>query len=229
MILRGIFLCRKKELDWLYGGSGANFIFPEDWESYEAAIPEKERNDFIKAYHRRLTGEFGDKEMIRAAKGTFHFAFLSSCSSFLTFFCSFGLSAFLWFPFLSPSLCLAWSLWEGRSLKLVQDPIESLMSFFGDDHYACAFARIENHYFMNNAFFPRDGYLLEKQNMSKIAHIPTVIVQGRYDIVCPPISAHDLHKALPTSEVHYVIAGHSVFEDEIVKKLIETTERFKNK
>jgi hypothetical protein len=70
MILRGIFLCRKKELDWLYGGSGANFIFPEDWESYEAAIPENERNDFVKAYHRRLTGEFGDKEMIRAAKGT---------------------------------------------------------------------------------------------------------------------------------------------------------------
>jgi proline iminopeptidase len=103
------------------------------------------------------------------------------------------------------------------------------MSFFGDDHYACAFARIENHYFMNNAFFPRDGYLLEKENMSKIAHIPTVIVQGRYDIVCPPFSAYDLHKALPSSEVHYVIAGHSVFEDEIAKKLVETTERFKVK
>jgi proline iminopeptidase len=135
---------------------------------------------------------------------------------------------FLLFHFFVVNL-LAWSLWEGRIAKLIQEPVEALSSSFGDDHYALAFARIENHYFINQVFFPRDGFLIEKANIAKIAHIPTVIVQGRYDIVCPAISAHDLHKAMPQSEVHYVLSGHSGFEKEIAQKLVEATDKFKNR
>ena len=74
----------------------------------------------------------------------------------------------------------AWSIWEGRTSKLVQDPWEVVRGRFGADDFSLAFARIENHYFTNEGFFPRDGYLLEKSNIDAIRHIPTVIVQGRY-------------------------------------------------
>jgi proline iminopeptidase len=123
----------------------------------------------------------------------------------------------------------AWSIWEGRISKLVQEPVEAFSSTFADPHFATAFARIENHYFLNHAFFPRDGFLIEKQNIDKIKHIPTIIVQGRYDIVCPAISAHDLHKAMPTAEIHYVLAGHSAMEKEIMKELVDATNKFKNR
>jgi proline iminopeptidase len=91
----------------------------------------------------------------------------------------------------------AWSVWEGRTSKLRQDSVETTAARFGDDHFSLAFARIENHYFTNKGFFPRDGFLLEKANLDRIKHIPVVIVQGRYDVVCPPLSAFDLKRALP--------------------------------
>ena len=89
------------------------------------------------------------------------------------------------------------SIWEGRTSKLVEDDWESIKSKFGDDDFSLAFARIENHYFTNKGFFPRDGFLLETANIDKIRHIPTVIVQGRYDMVCPIRSAYDLKQAFP--------------------------------
>ena len=98
-------------------------MFPHEWEKYEEPIPPSERGDFLKAYHKRLTGEMGEEEMHKASK--------------------------------------AWSIWEGRTSKLVQPPIEQTMATNGDDKYALAFARIENHYFTNKGFFPRDGWLLE--------------------------------------------------------------------
>jgi len=61
LVLRGIFLVRKKELDWLYQSPGANYIYPEDWAHYEAAIPPAERSDYMKAYGRRLRGELGEE------------------------------------------------------------------------------------------------------------------------------------------------------------------------
>ena len=89
------------------------------------------------------------------------------------------------------------SIWEGRTSKLVEDDWESIKNKFGADDFSLAFARIENHYFTNKGFFPRDGFLLEKANIDKIRHIPTVIVQGRYDMVCPIRSAYDLKQAFP--------------------------------
>mmetsp|Transcript_13915 Transcript_13915/g.20828 ORF Transcript_13915/g.20828 Transcript_13915/m.20828 type:complete len:271 (+) Transcript_13915:513-1325(+) len=189
LVLRGIFLVREKELQWLYQGPGANMIFPEDWQNYEAAIPEDERGDYIAAYGRRLRGELGEDEMKKAA--------------------------------------VAWSVWEGRTSKLRQDPWEKVKSRFGDDHFALAFARIENHYFTNKGFFPRDGFLLEKENIDKIRHIPTVIVQGRYDVVCPATSAVELKRMLPDAKLVMTLTGHSATEPEIIQELVRATDGFR--
>ena len=123
----------------------------------------------------------------------------------------------------------AWSIWEGRTSKLVQDPREAVKDRFGADKFSLAFARIENHYFTNKGFFPRDGFLLEKANIDKIRHIPTVIVQGRYDVVCPAITAYELSQAFPESEMHVTLTGHSGFETEIIEKLVAATDKFKHR
>ncbi|MDT7604141.1 MAG: proline iminopeptidase, partial [Acidobacteriota bacterium] len=94
----------------------------------------------------------------------------------------------------------AWSVWEGSTSKLYPDP--DLIENFGDPHFAIAFARIECHYFTHNAFFPTDNYLIE--NVEKIRHIPTVIVQGRYDVVCPMKSAWELYRAFPEADLQLI-------------------------
>ena len=76
-------------------------------------------------------------------------------------------------------------------------------------------------------FFPRDGFLLEKQNIDRIRHIPTVIVQGRYDVVCPPISAFDLHSVFPEAELIFTLAGHSGFERETIVELVAACYKFR--
>ena len=117
----------------------------------------------------------------------------------------------------------AWSVWEGSTSKLIQD--ENMMEHFGDDHFAEAFARIECHYFTNKGFFESDDFLLK--NVSKIRNIPAIIVQGRYDVVCPATSAWDLHRAWPEAEFHLIPdAGHSLSEKGITKVLVEATDRF---
>jgi len=118
----------------------------------------------------------------------------------------------------------AWSIWEGSTSKLFFDH-ESIEKF-SDPHFALAFARIECHYFMNNCFFPTDNYLLE--NVAKIRNIPGVIVQGRYDVVCPMRSAWDLHRAWPEAELHITPdAGHSIMEPGNLSALVEATDRFR--
>jgi proline iminopeptidase len=118
----------------------------------------------------------------------------------------------------------AWSIWEGSTSKLFFDP-ESIERF-ADPEFALAFARIECHYFMNNCFFPTDNYLLE--NIDKIRHIPGVIVQGRYDVVCPMKSAWDLHRAWPEADLHITPdAGHSVLEPGNASALVAATDRFR--
>jgi len=121
----------------------------------------------------------------------------------------------------------AWSIWEGRTCKLVPEPLEEVIADYGNPQFALAFARIENHYFVNKGFFVRDGYLLEKENIDRIRHIPTVIVQGRYDMVCPALSAWDLKKAFPEAELNIVLAGHSAACPEITKHLVQATDKFK--
>jgi proline iminopeptidase len=185
LILRGIFLLRRKEILWFYQ-EGASWIFPDAWEQYLAPIPIEERDDLVSAYYRRLTSDDAETRAI-AAK--------------------------------------AWSVWEGSTSRLIVDP--DLQSKFSQDEFADAFARIECHYFMNRGFFETDDQLLK--NCDRIRHIPTVIVQGRYDVVCPMASAWDLHKALPDAEFIVVQdAGHSMMEPGILSALVDATDRFAN-
>ena len=183
LVLRGIFLCRPREIRWFYQeGEGASAIFPDAWEDYVRPIPAEERGDMLAAYHRRLMS--GDLE---AAK--------------------------------------AWSIWEATALKLLPD--RELIEHGGEGHFALALARIECHYFVNNAFFDSDNYLIE--HLDKIRNIPAVIVQGRYDIVCPMMSAWDLHRAWPEAELKIIPdAGHAAVEPGILSALVEATDRFRN-
>ena len=78
---------------------------------------------------------------------------------------------------------------------------------------------------INNCFL-EPGFFFKQQNINKIKHIPTIIVQGRYDLVCTPLSAYMLHKMLPKSQLHITLAGHSSYDDENIKKLVEATKYF---
>lgn len=116
----------------------------------------------------------------------------------------------------------AWSAWEGATSKLRKDPV--MVEQFSSDRFAYAFARIENHYFYHNAFFDSDTWILD--HAKKLQHIPGIIVQGRYDMPCPPISAYELHKAWPKSELVMVEeAGHSASEPGITKALVNATNK----
>jgi proline iminopeptidase len=118
----------------------------------------------------------------------------------------------------------AWSVWEGSTSKLVPDA--SLIERTAGDVFARALARIECHYFVNQGFFPYDGWLLDQAKLH-LQHIPTVIVQGRYDVVCPAKSAWDLKQAMPHAALHIVAeAGHAAGEPGIIDQLVQATDRF---
>ena len=116
----------------------------------------------------------------------------------------------------------AWSIWEGATSKLYYD--EAWAAKFGQDEFSLAFARIESHYFVHGAFLEEDQLLRDAE---KIRHIPGVIVQGRYDMVCPLTSAWDLHRAWPEAQLHIVPdAGHSITEPGIVNRLVAATDAY---
>lgn len=115
----------------------------------------------------------------------------------------------------------AWSIWEARTSKLLVS--DDLVAHYEDAPFALAFARIECHYFVHRGFFQRDDYLLH--HASRLRGIPGVIVQGRYDVVCPMTSAWDLHAAWPESRLTIVAdAGHSAFEPGIEAELVVATQ-----
>ncbi len=117
----------------------------------------------------------------------------------------------------------AWSIWEGSTLSMVQDP--ERVKLFGADSYAIAFARIECHYFMHAGFFDRDDELLHR--MSRIRHIPATLIHGRYDVVTPLKNAYDLSRAWPEADLRIVPdAGHAMTEPGIVTELIGATRRY---
>ncbi len=117
----------------------------------------------------------------------------------------------------------AWSVWEASTSHLYMSSEQ--IEHAAEDEFSLAFARIECHYFMRKGFLERDNQLLE--NVPRIRQIPGVIVQGRYDVVCPVQSAYDLHRAWPESELRIVDdAGHSAFEPGIVHELVTATDAF---
>ncbi|MDH5537556.1 MAG: prolyl aminopeptidase [Betaproteobacteria bacterium] len=184
LILRGIFLCRKSEIDWfLYG---LRNLFPEAWHAFAGAIRKAERGDLLAAYYRRLT-DSDPRVHMPAAR--------------------------------------AWSIYEGSCSTLLPSP--ETVAYFAGDVVALGLARIEAHYFSHGIFLPENSLL---ENIGRIRGIPGVIVQGRYDAVCPIVSADDVHRAWPEAE--YVVipdAGHSAWEPRICAELVKATEKFKRR
>jgi proline iminopeptidase len=181
LVLRGIFLCRPREIEWFYQ-QGADRLLPDYWQDYIALIPEAERGDYLQAYYRRLTS---DDELVRMAAAK------------------------------------AWSLWEGRAATLL--PTAAVIDHFSNPFTALSLARIESHYFVNHSFL-EDNQIL--RDARRLKDIPGVIVQGRYDVVCPMESAWDLHQAWPEAEFHIIDdAGHAAAEPGISAALVRATSR----
>jgi len=175
LVLRGVFLSTRDELDWFYGG-GAGAFYPDLWARFVAPIPEEERDDLIAAYHRRLfSGNL--LEETKAAR--------------------------------------IWAAWE-NALASVQSA-----GMFGESpaDYARAFARLENHYFVNAGFLESDGWIMA--NRGRIEHIGAVIVQGRYDMICPPVTASNLAAGWAKADLRIIpMAGHALSEPGISEALV---------
>jgi proline iminopeptidase len=182
LILRGIFLCRKSEIDWfLYG---IRNVFPEAWRAFSGFLPADERGDLLGSYYRRLI----DPD-----------------------------------PAVHMPAARAWSVYEGACSTLLPSP--ETVTAFGEDRMALGLARIEAHYFKHDIFLPENSLLA---NVDRIRRIPATIVQGRYDMVCPTVTADDLTRAWP--EADYVIvpdAGHSAMEPGIRAALVAAMEKLK--
>ncbi len=177
MILHGVFLCRGKEIDWLYQ-YGASRIYPDLWEDFTRLIPEDEQDDLLAAYYKRLTG---DDEIQRMAAAK------------------------------------AWAIWEGRTANL--KPMKSVLEHVSDPFTALSLARIETHYFMNNAFLKNNQIL---RDAHKLNGIPGTIVQGRYDMICPMESAWELYQTWTMAELYIIPdAGHSASEAGSVDALVK--------
>ena len=183
-ILRGVFLCRKSEIDWfLYG---LRNIFPEAWRAFSGTIPEAERGDLLAAYYRRLA----DSD-----------------------------------PAVHLPAARAWSAYEGVCSTLL--PSADTVSYFAGDGVALGLARMEAHYFSHDIFLPENSLL---EGIACIRHVPCIIVQGRYDAVCPIITADELHHAWPQAE--YIVvpdAGHSAWEPGICAELVRAAEKMKTR
>jgi proline iminopeptidase len=184
IIIRGIFLGRQSEMDWLFAPGGASNVYPEEWERF--VEPVAGREDRVAAYHELLNQE-DEAQALAAAR--------------------------------------SWSKWEGSMNALFPDPKQ--LSQMTNDHAALAIARLEAHYSVNNFFLPEDNHVLD--NASTIAHIPCHIIQGRYDIICPPISAWELHQALPNSKLTIVPEGaHSPLDPGMATALVGAADILRN-
>lgn len=183
-ILRGIFLCRRTEIDWfLYG---LRTLFPDAWRTFAGAIPPGERHDLLAAYYRRLTDPDATVHMAAAR---------------------------------------AWSIYEGACSTLLPSP--ETVAYFAGDVVALGLARIEAHYFSHDIFLPQNALL---ERVGRVRKIPATIVQGRYDAVCPIVTADELHQAWPEAE--YIVvpdAGHSAWEPGICVQLVKAAETFKQR
>jgi proline iminopeptidase len=183
LVLRGIFMLRKWEIDWFYQ-SGASALFPDRWEDYIAPIPRRERGDLVKAFYKRLTSKSRSTQLAAARAG---------------------------------------SIWEAATSFLRTD--EAQVAHWGEDQFAIQVARIECHYFVNKGFLRREDQLL--RDVRRIRHIPGVVVQGRYDVVCPMQTAWELHRAWPEAEFNVIAdAGHSALEPGNADALVRATDRF---
>jgi len=182
MVLRGVFLGTRAEIDYLYHG-GAAMFFPDNWDRLRNVVPEPDVMDYPRQLFEMITGD-DPTERETAIEG--------------------------------------WSYYEIRmsSIRMTEDATEEVLLQYED--YLMPFATLENHYMMNGCFL-EDGQLI--QQADRIAHIPTYIVQGRFDVVCPPTAAWLLAKELATVELRLTAsAGHSQNEPANVEALLEGVE-----
>ena len=179
-IIRGIFLGRQFEIDWIHKPNGAALIYPDEWERYNKPVSAAE--DKVAAYCALLNSEDPDIAM---------------------------------------SAARSWTRWEASMMNLFPNPAE-LDEMIGE-HSALSIARIESHFTANNFFLDDDNFVLN--NCDTIAHIPCHIVHGRYDTICPPISAWQLHRSLPDSELTIVPDGaHSPMDGGMTKELVRASD-----
>lgn len=116
-----------------------------------------------------------------------------------------------------------WSRYEGSCLFLKPPP--EIQAMLNDDVVALGVGRLEAHYFLHQGFMEEDQLI---RNIDKIRHLPAVIVQGRYDAVCPPVSACRLHQAWPQARLQIVPdAGHAALEPGTAAALVAATEQFR--
>jgi proline iminopeptidase len=181
LILRGIFLMRRSEIEWfLYG---MRTIFPEAWANFVNFLPAEERGDLLEAYYRQLTSPDPATRMAAAR---------------------------------------VWSVYEGACSTLLPSP--DTVAAFEQDRLALGLARIEAHYFKHDMYL-RDDELI--QGAARLRHLPCTIVQGRYDMVCPPNSADELARAWGNANLQIVAdAGHSAMEPGIRAALVRATDAF---
>lgn len=197
LVIRGIFLIRKQEVDWFLNPNGTPILFPDTWEVFLDGIPKSllkedhSKMNFLDIYGDCFKGKYGSAAKSKAL--------------------------------------LAWSTWETSVSHLYPQPVEEIMRDYKKSGDHIAMSTIEQHYFKNGGFFNNDNYFLEKSNLDRIRDIPTTIVQGRYDVLCPITSAYELHKHLPKAVFHATIAGHSGFEEDNIAKLVEATNIYKKR
>jgi proline iminopeptidase len=174
LVLRGVFLGRRSEVDWFLHGLRA--VFPDAHAAFAGHLSPDER---------RLT----DPD-----------------------------------PVVHMAAARAWSVYEGSCSTLLPSP--DTVSSFAQDRTALGLARIEAFYFAHNLFLPPEGLL---GRMDLIGHLPAEIVQGRYDMVCPPVTAFELAAAWPSARLTLVPdAGHSALEPGVRRALVAAVERFRN-
>ena len=180
LVLRGIFLATRAEIDWFM--HGMRHIFPEAWRAFAEHLTLPERDDLLQGYYRRLTHPD---------------------------------------PAIHLPAARAWDRYECACSSLL--PRGDGVARHDDDMAALAIARIESHYFIHDAFLA-DQQLID--NLSRIRHLPCTIVQGRYDVICPPVTADAVARAWPEAE--YIVvpdAGHSVREPGITRELVAAVRR----
>jgi len=180
MVLRGVFLGRQQDLNWLFKEGGVSKFFPDHWDTFISHVPVERRDDTVKAYYDLLRG---DNEIMHM------------------------------------TLAKSWGLWEAECTTLEVNPDNEKK--FTNPHLALSVAEIETHYFVNKMFIEENQII---NNMPKIAHIPGIIVHGRYDMVCPLDNSYELHKAWPESRLEIIRhAGHAALEPGITDVLILAT------
>lgn len=182
LILRGVFLGRRKDINWVYGGVGTAQIFPDQWAQFKAPFEQFSDKEVVTQYYKILSGE--DKNQAQ-------------------------------------KLALIWASYGANTMTLLPNSHSSRDITATDK--MLALARTECHFAHHNFFLPDDNYVLD--NVHRLQSIPTHIVHGRYDAICPAGTAWDLHQQLPHSHLHIVADGaHIPTEPGMANTLITITD-----